>query len=898
LNEAVVLDHSRYLRAVLQVDSARGLARVQPGAVLDELRTRTQKYGWTFGPDPSTHDRCTFGGMIGNNACGIHAVQSEFYGPGPRTDANVQELEVLTYDGARMRVGRTSDAEYEAIVRAGGRKAEIYRALRDLRDRYADRIREGFPELKRRVSGYNLPALLPEHGFHVAAALVGSEGTCVTVTEATVRLTRHFPALAMLAVGYPDVYEAAADVVRVREFEPIGIEGMDDLLVHYVKKTNTHAEHLPLLPEGGGWLLVEFGGQTREEAVERARACQRALEQAARPPNVALIDDPQQVANLWQVREAGLGATAFVPGQPAAWEGWEDSAVPVERLADYLRDLKKLYGRYDLVGSVYGHFGQGCLHTRITFDLATPEGIRKYRAFTREASELCVRYGGSLSGEHGDGQQRSDLLHVMYDDDILRAFQEFKSIWDPQGKMNPGRIVEPLPRDEDLRLGPDYHPWKPEVVFAYPEDGGDFSHAALRCVGVGLCRKTRGGTMCPSYMVTLEEEHSTRGRARLLFEMVRGDLVQDGWRSEEVKHALDLCLSCKACKTECPVNVDMATYKAEFFHHYYAGRLRPRQAYAFGLIHRWAQLASHVPRLANFVTHAPGLGALAKWAAGMAPTREVPRFAPVTFRRAYDRQARRRRRRKDGAPQGNGRRVILWPDTFNNHFVPRTLHAAQDVLERAGVEVVLPPRPLCCGRPLYEYGMLDVGRKLFQRILDVLEPEVRVGTPLVGVEPSCVVALRDELPNMLPHDPRARRLSERVYSLEEYLQNELEGYEPPVLEGRAVVQLHCQGTAILGRDAQIDLLTRTGLELEVLDSGCCGMAGAFGYEQGAKHGVSVAAAQRMLLPALERIGDDVLVIADGFSCREQIRQLAGRRTMHVADALAAVPTVATKGEGA
>jgi Fe-S oxidoreductase len=647
-----------------------------------------------------------------------------------------------------------------------------------------------------------------------------------------------------------------------------------------MRKAGTHAAHLPLLPEGNGWLLVELGGQTREEATERARDAAQALEGAKDVVGIAVIEDPRDVERLWQVREAGLGATAFVPGRPDAWEGWEDSAVPVERLADYLRDLHALYDRYGVEGPPYGHFGQGCVHTRITFDLASPEGVRHYKRFTREAAELCVSYGGSLSGEHGDGQQRSDLLHVMYDDVTLRAFREFKAIWDPDHKMNPGRIVEPMPRDANLRLGPDYSPWEPDVEFAYPEDGGDFSHAAMRCVGVGLCRRTTGGTMCPSYMVTLEEEHSTRGRARLLFEMVQGDVVRDGWKSEEVKRALDLCLACKACKSECPVQVDMATYKAEFLHHYYARRLRPRQAYAFGLIHVWARVASRAPRVANLLTHGPGVGAFAKWVAGMAQEREVPRFARRTFRRSFV--------RRNGPPRrGNGapRRVILWPDTFNDHFSPHVLEAALAVLEHAGVEVHLPPRGLCCGRPVYEYGMLSVGKRLFRRTLDALEPELEDGTPVVGVEPSCVAAFRDELPNLLAGDPRARRLSELACTLDEYLVSLGDGYAPASASGDALVQLHCHGQAILGEATQLQLLGRTGVHPRVMASGCCGMAGAFGYEPGKKHEVSVAAARRVLVPTVQSAPPEQPIIADGFSCREQIRQLTGRRPLHTAELL-------------
>ncbi len=873
-NTGLVLDFSRYMNQVLQLDAKQKSARVQPGCVLDTLRQQAEMYGLTFGPDPATHNRCTLGGMIGNNSCGVHSVLSEFFGPGPRTEDNVVELEILTYDGIRLKVGPTTDEELEARCRAAGRVGEIYRSLRALRDRHADRIRQIYPPIPRRVSGYNLPALLPEGSFNLARALCGTESTCAIVLEATVALTDHFPERALLVCGYPSVFEAGDDVATVRKHKPVGCEGLDSFLVELMEKKGLHEGNLDLLPEGGGWLLVEFGATDKRDAVTNARTLMEELGRRSSAPTMKLFEDDEMQDSVWEIRESGLGGTAFVPGEKDTWPGWEDSAVPPDRVGDYLRDLRVLLDRFGYRCSLYGHFAHGCIHTRIDFDLTTKEGIESFKRFTAEASRLVLSYGGSLSGEHGDGQARGDLLESMYGPELVQAFAEFKAIWDPEGKMNPGKVVSAHPRDSNLRLGAGYSPWQPETVFRYPEDGGRFDRAALRCVGVGKCRREGGGTMCPSYMVTREEMHSTRGRAHLLWEMLRGDVVKGGWQNEQVKEALDLCLSCKGCKNDCPVDVDIATYKAEFHYHHYKGKLRPRHAYAFGLIHRWAPLGALLPRLTNFLTHAPGLGRVAKAIAGMAKERTIPRFARHTFRSQF------RSKRVDGSRP----RVLLWPDTFNNHFYPTILSATQEVLVHAGFDVEIPPVRLCCGRALYDYGMLDEARRLWRKTLNVLEPYLADGTPVVGVEPSCIAAFRDELPNLFPDDDRARQLSSSVFTLGEFLSQHVDGYEPPKLERKALLHVHCHHKSIMGFRNDVEIMEAMGLDVEVLDSGCCGMAGSFGFEAD-KYEISMAAGERVLLPAVRRAAKDTLLVADGFSCREQVQQSTERVPLHLAELL-------------
>jgi FAD/FMN-containing dehydrogenase/Fe-S oxidoreductase len=842
-NVAVVLDFSRHLNRILEIDPERRLARIEPGVVLDVLRKEAGKHGLTFGPDPATHAWCTLGGMIGNNSCGAHSLT---WG---KTSDNVEELEVLTYGGLRLRVGATPASE----LNVGGRRGEIHAGLRTLRDRYADLIRERFPAIPRRVSGYNLDELLPERGFHVARALTGTEGTCVTVLEATVRLVPAPRSRVLLVLGYEDVYAAADHVLEILEAGPIGLEGMDRFLVENDFTRRSFREVLSGLPPGGAWLLAEFDGEARDRA-RRLAGRLRGL----------LLEDPAAQASVWSVREAAVGTTSRDGRLGDAWPGWEDAAVPPARLSSYLREFRTLLGRFGLGAALYGHFGEGCLHARINFDLASAKGVERYRAFLEEAADLVVAHGGSLSGEHGDGQGRGELLVRMFGAELCGAFREFKAVWDPDGRMNPGKVVDPRPLDADLRLRARLA--EPETAFRFQADDGRFSRAVLRCVGVGRCRREGDGVMCPSWQATREEKHSTRGRARLLFEMLAGDVIPDGWASTEVHEALDLCLACKGCKSDCPAGVDMAAYKAEFLHHHYQERRRPLRAYAVGLVDRWARLAALAPGLAN----ALGRTRTVKRLAGIDPRRSLPAFAPRTFRSWFEARPVR---------QGDGPRALLWPDTFTNHFQPEIARAAVNVLENAGFEVALPRAGLCCGRPLYDLGMLDLARRRLREILEAIPEEV----PMVVLEPSCAAVFRDEILQLFPDDPEARRLSAQTVTLAELLTRT----EAPLPHrtGRVLVHAHCHHHAVLGLEADRLLLGRLGVEARFLDAGCCGMAGSFGFEE-RHYEVSMACAERVLLPSIRQAGPDETVLADGFSCREQIGQATGRRPLHLAELLA------------
>jgi FAD/FMN-containing dehydrogenase/Fe-S oxidoreductase len=873
-NVAVVIDFSKYMHSVIELDPATHRARVEPGIVLDALRTKAEKHELTFAPDPATHSRCTLGGMIGNNSCGVHALM------GGKTVDNIESLDILLYDGTRMRVGATTEQELTAIIAEGGRRSEIYAGLRRLRDTYSDLVRQRFPDIPRRVSGYNLDQLLPENGFNVARALVGSEGTCVTILEAECELKPSPQHRRLVALGFEDAFIAADHVPAVLAFKPIGLEGFDGLLVNFMLRKNLLVDDVKLLPLGQGFLLCEFGADSPEDADRMANALLDAAKSFDHVPSAALYS-PEEAERVWHVRESGLGACVFVPGEQNGCEGWEDSAVPPELLGAYLRELFGLIDEYGYRTPMYGHFGQGCVHLRITFDFKTSEGVAKYRSFIDQAADIVLKYGGSFSGEHGDGQARAALLPKMFGPELMQAFVEFKALWDPLNRMNPGKLIDPLAvydPTENLRIGAGYKAATPKTWFQYPADQGSFGEATERCVGVGACRKQDHGTMCPSYMATREEKHSTRGRAHLLWEMMQGDVIKDGWRNEEVREALDLCLSCKACKTECPVNVDMATWKSEFLAHYYEGRLHPLHHYAFGFMDRWASMASFAPTLFNLPMRMPGVGSILKSVLGVAQQRELPRFAASNFRTQFKRTQR--------LPVANAESVLLWPDTSNNYFHPQALTSAAKLLTAAGTDVQIPQRHVCCGRPLYDFGFLDEARRYLLRILDEFEPQIAAGIPVVMLEPSCASVFRDELVNFFPNDERAIRLSKQTIMLSEMLARKSANWQLPQMSGRRiVVHGHCHQKSLMTMKDEMKLLNATGADVTLLDSGCCGMAGPFGFEAD-KFEVSQTLAERVLLPAVRGAGPQDILVSNGFSCREQIAQNTDRRAVHLAEVLA------------
>jgi FAD/FMN-containing dehydrogenase/Fe-S oxidoreductase len=869
----VVLDFTRHMDKVLSLDPEARTAVVQPGLVLDRLQEAAAPHGLRFGPDPSTHSRCTLGGMIGNNSCGSHSVA---WGT---TADSVRELDVVTARGQRLRLGQ----EW-AGAPAG---------LRDLVEGELARLRTGFPELPRRISGYALDALLPENRADVARSFCGSEGTLGVLTEAVVRLVESPRARALAVLGYAEEGAAAEAAAGLLVHRPLTVEGMAADLVPAAVA----------LPRGGAWLFVETGADSEAEARARAEEIVRAADVL----DALVVTDPAGQRALWRIREDASGTATRMPDGTEAWPGWEDCAVPPRRLGAYLRDFRRLLGSHGLRGTPYGHFGDGCIHVRIDFDLLTRAGIGRFRRFSEELADLVVAHGGSLSGEHGDGQARAELLPRMYGDEMVALFERAKAVWDPDDLLNPGMLVRPAPLDSNLRFA--VLPREPvDVAFGYPADGGDFSAAVRRCVGVAKCRTTSvagSAVMCPSFRATGEEAHSTRGRARLLHEMLAGEaggVVTDGWRSEEVREALDLCLSCKGCRSDCPVGVDMATYKAEFLHHHYAGRRRPAAHHSMGRLPEWLRLVDRLRAapLVNALAAVRPSAAVAKRLGGIAPERRIPRLAPLTFSRWWDRRSAR----------GTGELVVLWPDTFTEHLSPSVGQAAVRVLEAAGLRVALPPTVhlakapvgdgrtvaldpvsllrgrgrVCCGLTYVSTGQLDRARTVLGRTLDLMAPVLETRAPVVVLEPSCAAALRTDLPELLHDDPRAALLASRVLTFAEALERLAPGWRPPALDRPVVGQTHCHQHAVLGDTADRRLREAAGLTGE-LTGGCCGLAGNFGFEKG-HFEVSEACAEERLLPSVRRAPEDAVVLADGFSCRTQLEQLAGVRGRHLAEVLA------------
>lgn len=879
-NAAVVIDWTKHCNRVLSIDAEARTCVVEPGLVLDDLNGQLAAYGLKFGPKPSTHSHCALGGMIGNNSCGASA---QAYG---KTVDNVRRLEVLTYDGIRMWVGKTTDAEYEEIVAAGGRRAELYRGLREIIGECLAEVRQGFPPIPRRVSGYNLDSLLPENGFDVARALVGSEGTLVTVLRAELDLVPVPSAEAMLVLGYRDICAAADDVPRLlTHSEPTQLEALDGRMAQLMREEDAYLDSLDNFPAGESWLLLQFSGDSQDEVDAQAEALLEAVGRSEKDGTVAFSDDHDREQRMLKAREAGLGVTSRPPDERETWEGWEDSAVPPDRLGDYLRDLKELFAEFGYDHpSLYGHFGQGCVHTRIPFELTTADGVSAFRNFLFRAADLVSSYGGSLSGEHGDGQARGELLPRMFGPRIVEAFGQVKALFDPDDRMNPGKVASPYRVDENLRLGTHWRPAGLPTHFGYPDDDHSFTQAVKRCVGIGNCRSLEGGVMCPSYRVTGEEEHSTRGRARLLFEMLGGHVdspVTDSWRSTEVRDALDLCLACKGCKSDCPTGVDMATYKAEFLSHHYEGRLRPAAHYSMGWLPLWARLSAIAPRLVNAALRAPALARAGKRLAGVTGKRQAPVFAEENFVQWWKGRA---------APEPDPhdpRTVVLWPDTFSAYFHPAIAKAAVRVLEDAGFHVTVPTRAVCCGLTWISTGQLATAERVLLRTLDVLRPWIAAGTPVVGLEPSCTAVFLSDAPELMPENEDVRRLSKQFRTFSELLVNDApDGWRPPRLARAATVQTHCHQHAVMKNDADRELLRRAGIEADVLDAGCCGLAGNFGFERG-HHDVSMAVGELGVLPAVREAAPGALVIADGFSCRTQIEQgSTGRRAMHLAEALA------------
>ncbi len=869
----VVVDVSRHLTAILDLDPVARTATVQPGVVLTDLMVAARPHGLSFGADPSSASRATLGGMIANNACGAHSVA---WGT---TSDNVLGLEVVTGTGERLALtspGRVRTPE--EIERLPGPEGELTRRLAGLGQEHQRVIERRFGTFSRQISGYALQHLLPERGVDVARLLAGSEGSLATTLQATVRLVELPAAKVLLTLGFRDAGAAADCVPVVLPHGPLTMESINATLVDRLPPDVRRAATSAGLPPGLVWLLVEVPGESTEHS--RATAARIAEEVSDRIPgaSASVVTDPAAQQVLWRCRRDGTGLATRRADGAEAWCGWEDAAVPPHRLGDYLRGLDEVLARYGYSGASYGHFGEGCMHMRIDFDFLTPAGRTTYRAFVEEATDLVVGLGGSVSGEHGDGRARGELVTRMYGRETMELFAQVKQAFDPQGLLNPGVIVDPRPIDADLRLAGAAAQRHVATLFSYSQDGGDFARAQRRCVGVGSCRQTSGGVMCPSYQVTREEAHSTRGRAHLLFEMLEGDVITAGWRSAEVRDALDLCLSCKGCLSDCPVNVDMATYKAEFTHHHYRGRpwARPRSHWSMGWLPVWARAAGVAPGLVNAVTSSPVAPVLRRLG-GIAPDRDIPAFARRSFLDWY----------AGHEPAGTGQRgpVLLWPDTFGTYLSPEVPIAAVRVLEAAGFAVHLPRGPVCCGLTWVSTGQLGVAKQVLGRSLRTIGPALRAGAPVVGLEPSCTAMLRHDAAELLSDDPLAARVKAQTVTLAELLAGRAADWTPPQVGGEALVQVHCHQHAVMGFSADRDLMAAAGITVQIPDSGCCGLAGNFGFEAGHEH-VSRAVGERVLLPAVREAAPETDIVADGFSCRTQISGETPRHARHLVELLA------------
>ncbi|MFW0756351.1 FAD-binding and (Fe-S)-binding domain-containing protein [Pseudomonas sp. H11T01] len=876
VNAAVIIDASKYLNRITSIDAERRSAVVEPGVICDQLKSAAAAHGLTFGPDPGTHSRCTLGGMIGNNSCGAHSVMAG------KTVENIERLEILTYDGERFWVGPTDEATYQEHIRAGGRRAEIVKSLKALIDQNEAEIRSGFPKLKRRVSGYNLDQLLPENGFNIARALVGVEGTCVTILQAETTLIKNPTHRVLVVYGFDEIFLAADAVPQLLPLNPIAMEGLDEGIIGGLKTRGMKLADIAELPAGHAWLMVEFGATSHEEAIAAAQKAVNIAEQLPGTPRVRLITESSLMNRIWTIRETGASATSLGldPNEPDPVVGWEDAAVEPEQLGAYLREFSALVESYGYKTNLYGHFGDGCIHSRITFNLKTAQGLTHWRGFLDEAARLVVKYGGSLSGEHGDGQAKGEYLHIMYSPAIMQAFGVFKRIWDPKNRMNPGKLIDAMPVDSNLRLGPDYQRKNVTSLFTYDARLGDqgFARETERCIGMGKCRSLEGGTMCPSYRATRDERYSTRGRARLFFELLRGEVIQDGWSNTQVKDSLDLCLGCKGCKTDCPTNVDIARYKSEFLSRYYETNRRPIMDSMIGRISEWLPAATKIAPIANFFMENRLFRKIAS-GFGLAPDVNFPKIATGSFQAGHVAQ---RLLAQPHKPENN---VILWIDSFNNGFTPKVLEAGVVVLEKLGFSVSLIKKQTCCGRPYYDVGMLDKAKSNLEKILEQLKEPIEKQIPIVVLEPSCLSVFRDEMPGLFPNDERATRLKTMIMTLSEFIVSK--NIILPEIEEDIRIHGHCHQKSCGGMNAEEAVLKNIGGKGQLISAGCCGVAGAYGY-----HAKSAPVAKKIgeeeFKPHIDKIPVNAHVVADGFSCRGQIKNVGNREALHFAELLARV----------
>lgn len=871
VNHAVIIDCSQHLNHVLEIDADNRTALIEPGVVCDSLKAAAEAYGLTWGPDPATHSRCTLGGMIGNNSCGPRSMLAG------KTVENVLELEVLTPTGERFWVGPTSEEELQEIITHNDERGRIYRELKEIRDQYGSLIKEKYPDIKRRVSGYNLDQLLPENGFNVARALVGSEGTCISVLRARLQLIENPTYKTLFVLGFADIFTAGDSVPEIMPFSPIAMEGLDWTIVGGLIERDLRLDDVALLPKGKAWLLVELAGSDKATLADKCQQFSQAMQASEKVASVLRVDSKETEKRFWAIREQGASATSMSlkPEDPDPIVGWEDTAVDPMRLGDYLRDFSALVDKYGYKTSMYGHFGDGCIHARITFDTRTEEGVKTFRAFSQDIARLVVQYGGSLSGEHGDGQAKAEFLPIMFGEELINAFERFKRVWDPDNRMNPRKLVNPYRMDENLRFSPDYRPQPVTTALTFYEDIGGFTRTTERCIGMGKCRSA-SGAMCPSYQATLEERYSTRGRAHLLHELVRGELITDGFANRDIADSLEHCLSCKACSSECPTQVDIAMYKAEFMHKHFAHHKRPLNHVVFGRIAQLLPGNQLLRKLANQILTGAGSKPL-KSLLKLDSESDLPTLAPAPFSALLNNIKTDQDDSFYYAGDSGNTPVVLWVDTVNNHYRPHLLQSAVSILVALNYRVAVARQHFCCGRPLYEHGYLDQARSALQSILDNFHSTLPADAPVLVLEPSCLSVFKQELLRMFPEDSRATALHQRATAITDWL-NQQQSLNLTQLP-HGLMHLHCHSKAIHSDTAERALMERCFENLEEPESGCCGMAGTYGIKQKTK-ATADWLYQRALGRRIKSTGANTVIVANGFSCTEAIRQHSKTEALH------------------
>ncbi len=878
VNAALVIDCSRHLNQVVDLDPDTQIATVEPGIVCDSLKSVAEQHALTFGPDPATHSRCTLGGMIGNNSCGPRSMLAG------KTVENVEALEVLTSDGARFWVGPTTDDQLKTILSTDSRQAKIYAELLAIRDEYADDIRQHFPNIKRRVSGYNLDQLLPENGFNVARALVGSEGTCVSVLQAKVRLIEKPTVTQLVVLGFDDIFLAGDAVGDIMSHSPIAMEGLDWGIVGGLNDRNLKSREVALLPEGRAWMLVELADSNTDALQPRVEAFVASMLSNRKVRAAKAVHSKADETAIWSIREQGASATAMSldPEGIDPVVGWEDTAVDPLQLGDYLRDFKALVDQYGYTTSLYGHFGDGCIHARITFDTRTVSGVAHWREFSKQIAHLVVQYGGSLSGEHGDGQAKAEFLPIMFGDRLMQAFRRFKAAWDPASLMNPGKLIDAYRMDENLRFGPGYETPKVVTQLHFSEDPQGFGRSTERCIGMGKCR-AHTGAMCPSYQATNEEKYSTRGRAHLLHELVRGDVLKSGWKDTDVADSMEHCLSCKACKSECPTGVDIASYKAEFMQRHYVDKKRPLHHQLINRIGQWLPYLAKAPLTANVLQR--GItGSLFKRLAGIDHDKTLPTIATQSFTQWARQTSNYQDKNFYWFGQPDAPAVVLWSDSVNTHYRPAIAQSTVQVLLKTGWRVAVAREHFCCGRPLYEVGLLDQAARQLQSIIDGFYSTLPNQAKVLVLEPSCLSVFKDELLRMFPNDVMAHDLSVRCQSVSAFLAGQQMTLQRKLKQ--AVIHLHCHDKSLGLADSDRQLMDACCEHVHEVESGCCGMAGSYGMRSKTRH-IGQYLFDRALGPAVKQADQHTVIVANGFSCQAQIRDNTQRRVLHPIEVLAA-----------